>query len=311
MAVKGYLISPQAGKVWLLINSKWVVYQGTTSVRKLYYRAHDAMKLRRSGFWVYEHGRVQGAWFHKDWYNYTSTVTMDGTRVENLATRFDLRKFNKPERKMAAGQGCMIHGTNWSHSCGECGGHRSKIDPRDYRNFNLEDATEFARQRGYSKFKFGPDIITILDGIVNPTVTKQVYLAGSLRSPHILQIHKALEAKTGYKVFSDWFAAGHEADDWWKSYYTERGFTYEQALKEPASVNVFNFDKKHIDASDVMVLALPAGKSGHLELGYHLGKGKPGYILLEDADRWDVMYQFATGVTTSIEELSKWIKELK
>jgi hypothetical protein len=50
-------------------------------------------------------------------------------------------------------------------------------------------------------------------------------------------------------------------------------------------------------------LILPAGKSGHLELGYMIGKGKLGYILLEDPDRWDVMYQFSSGVFYELDEL--------
>ena len=170
---------------------------------------------------------------------------------------------------------CWVHGTNWVHNCEECGTVRSHVGVQEV-----------------------------------PAVQKQVYLAGSLRNQGIVSIHKEL-MKTGYRVFSDWFAAGHEADDWWKSYYTQLGLSYKEALKEPASVNVFNFDKKHIDASDVMVLALPAGKSGHLELGYHLGKGKPGYILLDDPERWDIMYAFATGLTDDIDELVNWIGELQ
>ena len=53
--------------------------------------------------------------------------------------------------------------------------------------------------------------------------------------------------------------------------------------------------------SAVAVLVLPAGRSAHLELGWMLGRGKPGYILLDGKDdRYDVMYQFATGVVTSL-----------
>jgi nucleoside 2-deoxyribosyltransferase len=50
---------------------------------------------------------------------------------------------------------------------------------------------------------------------------------------------------------------------------------------------------------------MPAGKSGHLELGYVSGKGKPTYVLFDhEPERWDVMYQFATGgVFFSLESL--------
>lgn len=135
-----------------------------------------------------------------------------------------------------------------------------------------------------------------------------IYLAGSLRNQNIITIANELQVATGQQVFADWFAAGPEADDHWKAYYEARGCNYRDALREPASVNVYNFDKKHIDACDAMVLVLPAGKSGHLELGYAIGSGKPGYILLDgSADRWDVMYQFATGVSDNLMEIAEHI----
>jgi nucleoside 2-deoxyribosyltransferase len=49
---------------------------------------------------------------------------------------------------------------------------------------------------------------------------------------------------------------------------------------------------------------MPAGKSAHLELGYMIGRGKPCFVLFdEEPERWDVMYQFATAVCFSYEEL--------
>lgn len=136
-----------------------------------------------------------------------------------------------------------------------------------------------------------------------------VYLAGSLRNPAIPSIMRDLHIKTNSKVFADWYAAGPEADDHWKSFYSGAGYSYVEALKAPASVNTFEFDRRNMLASKTMVLALPAGKSGHLELGWFLGKGKPGYILLDsNEDRWDVMYQFATGGTADMDELAEWIR---
>ena len=143
-----------------------------------------------------------------------------------------------------------------------------------------------------------------------PPPKKQIYLAGSLRNPGIVAIAEMLQARTGISVFADWFAAGEHADDAWRDYCKTRGLTYRQALNEPAAKNVFEFDKKHILASDIMVVAMPAGKSAFLELGWFIGQGKPGYILLDDqVDRWDVMFQFATGVFETLDELSAHIKE--
>ena len=134
-----------------------------------------------------------------------------------------------------------------------------------------------------------------------------VYVIGSLRNPCIPQVSKALrDAK--HEVFDDWHAAGPEADDCWKRYEQERGRTYIEALSGYAARHVFDFDKLHLDRCDTAVLVLPAGKSGHLELGYMLGKGKRGFVLLEESnDRWDVMYQFATGVAVSLEKLVELI----
>jgi nucleoside 2-deoxyribosyltransferase len=134
-----------------------------------------------------------------------------------------------------------------------------------------------------------------------------IYLIGSLRNPEIPKIAAQLRTLTGQEVFDDWYAAGPEADDYWRDYEKEKGHSFREALKGYAARNVFLFDKGHLDRCRAAVLVLPAGKSGHLELGYVLGKGKPGYILLPDADpeRFDVMYQFATGVYDDVNELAE------
>jgi nucleoside 2-deoxyribosyltransferase len=132
-----------------------------------------------------------------------------------------------------------------------------------------------------------------------------VYLIGSLRNPDIIPIHNYLEA-IGFKPFSDWHSAGPEADDYWKKDQQEKGLTYKEALNGPAAQHVFQFDKKHLDMSDMAVLVMPAGKSGCLELGYIIGNGKPGFVLFDkepEQDRWDVMLAFADDIFFSKEEL--------
>jgi hypothetical protein len=123
-----------------------------------------------------------------------------------------------------------------------------------------------------------------------------VYLIGSLRNPEVNRIAAAIR-ELGYEVFDDWTAAGPTADDSWRDYEKQRGHTYPQALRGFAAKHVFAFDKFHLDRANIAVLLMPAGKSGHLELGYFLGTGKPGYVLFDqEPERFDVMYQFATGV---------------
>ncbi len=136
-----------------------------------------------------------------------------------------------------------------------------------------------------------------------------VYLIGSLRNPEIPKIAQEIR-KLGFEVFDDWFAAGPEADDKWRDYEKARGHTYREGLKGLAADHVYQFDKKHLDACDIAILYLPAGRSGHLELGYVIGKGKIGYIMLDDPERWDVMYLFAHGVFQSFEELKKELMEI-
>jgi len=136
----------------------------------------------------------------------------------------------------------------------------------------------------------------------------RLYLIGSLRNPAVQSVAAELR-RAGHEVFDDWQAAGPEGDDWWKKYEQARGRTYKEALYAPAAVNIYEFDKRNIIASAAVVLVAPAGKSAHLELGWALGKGREGYILLDpEVDRWDVMYQFATGVFNTVDELVEHLK---
>lgn len=136
-----------------------------------------------------------------------------------------------------------------------------------------------------------------------------VYLIGSLRNPEVPKIANKLR-EAGFETFDDWYAAGPEADDAWRDYEKGKGNTLPEALKGYAAKHVFEFDKRHLERVEAVVLVLPAGKSGHLELGWALGKGKRGYILLDnDPDRYDVMYQFADMVTKNLDEIVTDLKK--
>ena len=127
-------------------------------------------------------------------------------------------------------------------------------------------------------------------------VIKTVYIIGSLRNLEIPSIGNYLR-ELGFEVFDDWFAAGPIADDSWQDYETKRGRSYAEALHGYAAKHIFKFDLTHLHRADIALLVLPTGKSGHLEFGYFIGLGKPGYVLFDKTpDRWDQMYQFATAV---------------
>jgi len=123
-----------------------------------------------------------------------------------------------------------------------------------------------------------------------------IYLIGSLRHPRVREVAATLRANR-IEVFDDWHAAGPEADDIWQRYEQERGRTFREALKGKHAQDVVAFDRRNLDASRAGILVMPAGKSGHVELGYLIGQGKPAYILLEkEPERWDVMYGLATKI---------------
>lgn len=141
-------------------------------------------------------------------------------------------------------------------------------------------------------------------------VSTKLYVIGSLRNPAVPLIGNKIR-EIGYEVFDDWFAAGPEADDYWKEYETRRGRDYFEALQGEACHHVFRFDQHHLDTCNGAVLVLPAGRSGHLELGYVAGQGKPTFILADDdlgQSRWDVMYRFATEVFPTIEDMIDYLK---
>ena len=138
---------------------------------------------------------------------------------------------------------------------------------------------------------------------------KVVYIMGSLRNEKIPELGNGIR-ELGFEAFDDWFSPGPEADDFWRNFEKKRGSSYKEALNAWAAKHIYEFDKYHIDRSDVAVLYMPAGKSAHLELGYAIGCGKPAYILFdEEPERWDVMTQFANDVFFSPEELFVELKK--
>ncbi len=129
-----------------------------------------------------------------------------------------------------------------------------------------------------------------------------IYLIGSLRNPLIPSITNQI-AHAGFDVFSEWFGAGPIADDSFRDYHRAIGRSYMDALKTDAARTIFEFDKIHIEQASTVILIAPCGRSGHLELGWALGRGKRGYYLLDNPERWDLMLQFCDGVFSTVDDL--------
>mgnify|MGYP001559182872 FL=1 len=134
-----------------------------------------------------------------------------------------------------------------------------------------------------------------------------IYLIGSLRNPEIPKIGNKLR-EIGFEVFDDWYAPGPKADEYWQAYENGKGSTYKQALRGLAGKHIFEFDVAHLSRADIAILVLPAGKFGHLELGWAAGKGKWTYVLFDkEPERYDIMYQFVNDIFFSREEMYKYI----
>lgn len=149
----------------------------------------------------------------------------------------------------------------------------------------------------------------ILHGEFPKPKIESFYVIGSLRNAEIVQFANDLQAE-GYEAFCDWKSPGPDADDFLRDYAKERGLNYKQTLQTYAAKHIYEFDKFHLDRTDASVLFMPGGKSAHLELGYTIGKGKPGFVVFNSIpERIDVMYQFATDIFFSKEEFFKYLKE--
>lgn len=119
---------------------------------------------------------------------------------------------------------------------------------------------------------------------------KSIYLVGSLRNPKVPELGNYLR-DLGFDIFDDWYGAGEAADDSWQKYELGRGRTYKQALDGYASRHIVDLDHTHLCRCDCAVLVMPAGKSGHMELGFVMGQGKPAFVFFDgEPERWDQMY---------------------
>lgn len=137
-----------------------------------------------------------------------------------------------------------------------------------------------------------------------------VYVISSLKNDSVPVMAKKLR-DAGFTVIDEWFAPGPEADDWWTRYEKARGNNFVQALDSLHVEHVFNFDRRWLESSDAVVLLLPCGKSGHLEFGYAVGRGKKGVIVLDkEPERYDIMYRYADKVCYSMDEAVEFLRAI-
>lgn len=113
----------------------------------------------------------------------------------------------------------------------------------------------------------------------------RVYVASSWRNDVQPDVVEALRAD-GHEVYDfrhppggdhlgfSWAEVGGDWQSWTIGEYLD-------ALQHPVAVAGFDSDFGAMQAADVGVLVLPAGRSAHLEAGYFVGAGKPLFVLLD------------------------------
>lgn len=154
--------------------------------------------------------------------------------------------------------------------------------------------------------------------IMKTVKNRRIYLASSWRNPYQPEVLAALRA------------AGHDVYDFRNPAPGQKGFawrdcggiaaqdgpgtgaktipSYLEAVHSSRAAEGFAFDKAALEWCDTCVLALPCGRSAHLELGYAAGQGKDTYVLLhEDKFEPELMYLLNTGISSSIEEIISWM----
>lgn len=142
----------------------------------------------------------------------------------------------------------------------------------------------------------------------------RIYLASSWKNAEQPAL-VALLREAGHEVYD--FrnpAPGNDGFDWlemdrdWPTWSVER--FAELLPSHPVAAAGFRLDKDALDWCDILVLALPCGRSAHMEAGYAAGQGKRVIVLLrEERFEPELMYLLAERCVTSVEGLVAALRE--
>lgn len=143
---------------------------------------------------------------------------------------------------------------------------------------------------------------------------RRIYVASSWRNPQQPLVVEMFR-QCGHEVYDfrnprpgDIGFSWSEVDPEWLAW-KPRPFC--DALEHPIAVAGFDSDFAAMEWADTFVLALPCGRSAHLEAGWAIGQGKPTAILLhEDKFEPELMYRMADTLVCSLEEACDWLDTL-
>ncbi len=136
-------------------------------------------------------------------------------------------------------------------------------------------------------------------------VAGRVYVASSWRNEYQPLVVAHLR-DSGFEVY-DFKNPGpgdngfhwSEISPTWQSWGPEE---YREALTHPLAENGFATDMDALVDADAVVLVQPCGRSAYLELGWAIGAGKLGIVLLSEAIEPELMNKMAT-VCLSLDEV--------
>lgn len=148
---------------------------------------------------------------------------------------------------------------------------------------------------------------------------KRVYLASSWRNPLQPGLVRLLR-EAGHQVYDFRNPPGGKGFSWDQvclEAYAE-AMTPEEYFKgiaHPRSREGFKADFDAMRWADTFVLALPCGRSAHLEAGWAIGNGVQTAILLQPDDDGmvvpELMYLLAHKITADRGELLRWLVEVQ
>lgn len=140
---------------------------------------------------------------------------------------------------------------------------------------------------------------------------RRIYVASSWRNRHQPGVVAALRA-AGHEVYdfrnpapdNDGFRWSEIDPDW----QTWDARAYAAALEHPIAIKGHAYDFEAMRWADTCVLVLPSGRSASYELGWCMGAGKRGIVLVAEPCEPELMYRGATivgdmaGVLTALEQ---------
>lgn len=132
---------------------------------------------------------------------------------------------------------------------------------------------------------------------------KQIYVASSWRNTYQPIVVDAIRDR-GWDVydFRNPEPNNHgfhwsEIDPDWKLW---SAIKFRNALNHRIADAGYKLDYDALNASDICVLLLPAGRSAHLEAGYCIGQGKPVIVMIPEPVEPELMYKLATRICTNL-----------